>query len=63
MRKGFWGRHGANIASRYEQFYGEKSFGSPKKRFLREFNVFLQPFYQKRIKAMFIRGKYKFLSK
>lgn len=41
----------------------ESHFRVQKKRSLREFSAFSQPFYQKRIKAMFIRGKCKFLSK
>ena len=38
-------------------------FGVQKMNFLREFSVSLQPFYQKRIKAILVRGKCKFLFK
>ena len=47
MRKGFWDRQGANIASRLKEMYGEKLFCRPKRRFFREFDVFSLPFYQK----------------
>ena len=46
MRKGFWDRQGANIASRLKEMYGEKLFCRPKRRFLREFDDFSLLFNQ-----------------
>ena len=39
MRKGFWDRQGANIASREKKMYSEKLLRRTKKRFGREINV------------------------
>ena len=47
MRKGFWDRQGANIASRLKKMYNQKLFCRPKRRFLREFDDFSLLFYQK----------------
>ena len=33
LRKDFWDRHGANIATRQKEIYGERLFRRPKKRF------------------------------
>ena len=63
MRKGLWDRHGVNNANCYEGIYGEKLLRRPKKRFFREFSAVLQPFYQKWIQAMLIRGQCKILFK
>ena len=60
MRKGFWDRHEANNANCYKEMYGEKLIWLPKKLFFREFSAVLQPFNQKRIKVMLIRGECKF---
>ena len=40
MRKGFWDRQGANIASRQKEMYGVKLFLRPKQRFWTKNNVF-----------------------
>ena len=63
MRKGLWDRHGVNNANCYEGIYGEKLLRRPKNDFFREFSAVLQPFYQKRIQAMLIRGQCKMLFK
>ena len=63
MRKGFWDRYGANNANCYKEMCGENLFGLQINDIFKEFSAVLQPFYQKRIKAMLIRGKCKFLFK
>ena len=45
MRKGFWDRQGANIASCLKEMCGEKLF-CPKRRLSREFDDFSLLFYQ-----------------
>ena len=47
VRKGFWDRQGANIASPLKEMYGKKLFCRQKRRFFREFDVVSLPFYQK----------------
>ena len=54
----------ANNTNCYNEMYAEKLIGLPKKKiFLENFSAVLQPFYQKRIKAMLIHWKCKFLFK
>ena len=40
LRKDFWDRHGANIATRQNEIYGERLFRRPKKRFWWEIIAF-----------------------
>ena len=61
IRKGFWDRQGAKIASCCKKMYGGKSFDVPKNDFGERSTVFLTQFYVKSIWAMLTRSKRKFL--
>jgi len=40
MRKGFWDRQGANMASCSKEMYGQKLFWRPKSRFFEDLDAF-----------------------
>ena len=61
MRKGFWDRQGANIASRREKMYSGNFLRRSKNYYRERYTVFSTLFYQKSIWAILIRGKCKFL--
>ena len=56
MRRGFWDRQGANIASRNKKMYGGNLFRRPKNDFRERSTLFSTQIYPKSI-----RGKCKFL--
>ena len=57
LRKELWDRQGANIASRWNEMYGENLFRRLKKRFWGEINAISPLFYPKWIWRILIRGK------
>ena len=56
LRKDFWDRRGANIASCSKEIDGERLFRRPKKRFWSEISAFSPQLYHKWMKIMLTQG-------